>query len=547
VVYRDGVIVGQDIATGAFLGWTTNTDLHIGDASYGNNLFDGSLDEMRIWTRALTQAEVQRGMNCEVYAPKIDLAAAWHFNQGFSGTNNAGETTLNDASGNNRNGILNNFALTGATSNWIAPGGVITGTVCCGITIKGVTGDTLIVCKETGATTANVSLIITGNNGAYTITGDTTELVSGVYNYSVEDSTGCIATTSIRVAITSCITPYYEPPLNDTTRTLIGTELTQLFKFPASVIDTARVNDIFVTKNNPTGDTRTQVLIDVIVNQGNYQTVLNSLVNDYAFNGQVDNGPNSLIITGFIPIEFLDDLNVLTQTINYVRPTFPPILSAAGRTGNSITQGDKAMFADKARRAWKVSGKGIKIGVMSDSYNKINNKAPEDVANEELPGKAGTPYPLPVNVRLDYPYTGGTDEGRAMLQIIHDVAPDAELYFRTGFISPGSFAEGIKDLRDQGCKIIVDDITYLTEPFFSDGVISKAVDNVTASGVSYFTSAGNFGVKSYEGDFSGIAPPGGQGFVSTARVHDFGNNNYFQDIDLPVGNYTLELQWDDDF
>ena len=345
----------------------------------------------------------------------------------------------------------------------------------------------------------------------------------------------------------SCIIPYYEPPLNDTTRTLIGTELTQLFKFPNSVIDTSRVNDIFVTKPGSAPNDPKQVLVDVIVNQGNYNTVLTNLVNNYGFNGQVDNGASSLIITGFIPVDKLDALNALTQTVNYVRPTFPPILSAAGGTGNSITQGDKAMFSDKARKAWKVSGKGIKIGVLSDSYNKINNKAPEDVANEELPGKAGTPYPVPVNVRLDYPYTGGTDEGRAMLQIVHDVAPDAQLYFRTGFISPGNFAEGIKDLRDQGCKVIVDDITYLAEPFFSDGVISKAIDNVTASGVSYFTSAGNFGVKSYEGDFAPINPPAGQGFVTNAKVHDFGGNNFFQDIDLPVGDYTLELQWDDDF
>ena len=89
---------------------------------------------------------------------------------------------------------------------------------------------------------------MTGNNGAYTITGDTTDLVNGVYTFTVTDATNCTATTTVRVAITSCIIPYYEPPLNDTTKTLIGTELTQLFKFPDSVIDTSRVNDIFVTK-----------------------------------------------------------------------------------------------------------------------------------------------------------------------------------------------------------------------------------------------------------------------------------------------------------
>ena len=124
-----------------------------------------------------------------------------------------------------------------------------------------------------------------------------------------------------------------------------------------------------------------------------------------------------------------------------------------------------------------------------------------------------------------------------MLQIVHDVAPDAELYFRSGFISAGNFAEGIKVLRDSGCNVIVDDITYLTEPFFSDGVVAKAVEEVTASGVNYFTSAGNFGIKSYEGVFSPTPAPAG--YVGVA--HDFGAGNYYQNLNLPAGTYTLTV------
>src|SRR5207247_5354717 len=62
-------------------------------------------------------------------------------------------------------------------------------------------------------------------------------------------------------------------------------------------------------------------------------------------------------------------------------------------------------------------------------------------------------------------------EGRAMLQIIHDVAPKSELAFRTGVISEGDFAEGIKALQQDSCDIIVDDITFITAPFFQDGVV----------------------------------------------------------------------------
>ncbi len=77
-----------------------------------------------------------------------------------------------------------------------------------------------------------------------------------------------------------------------------------------------------------------------------------------------------------------------------------------------------------------------------------------------------------------------------------------------------------RQLRDEGCDVIVDDITYITEPFFKDGVIAQAVDEVTSTGVNYFTSAGNFGDKSYEGVFSPVAAPAG--YVGVA--HNFGGD-----------------------
>jgi len=49
-----------------------------------------------------------------------------------------------------------------------------------------------------------------------------------------------------------------------------------------------------------------------------------------------------------------------------------------------------------------------------------------------------------------------------MLQIIHDIAPEANLAFRTGFINPVDFENGIIELKDAGCNVIVDDITYIT-------------------------------------------------------------------------------------
>ena len=56
--------------------------------------------------------------------------------------------------------------------------------------------------------------------------------------------------------------------------------------------------------------------------------------------------------------------------------------------------------------------------------------------------------------------------------------------------------------------MIADDIFWLDEPFFQDGVIAQAVDRARAAGVTYIASAGNRARQSWEGTYSG---PAGQG------------------------------------
>ncbi|MBK7855000.1 MAG: hypothetical protein IPJ79_08925 [Bacteroidetes bacterium] len=114
------------------------------------------------------------------------------------------------------------------------------------------------------------------------------------------------------------------------------------------------------------------------------------------------------------------------------------------------------------------------------------------------------------------------------MQIVHDIAPKADLAFRTGFISAGDMAQGILALEQANCDVIVDDITFITEPFFQDGVVAQAVDNVAAQGVSYFSAAGNFGNKSYSAVFNPTATP--NGIVGSA--HNFGGGDIYQSLTL---------------
>lgn len=81
--------------------------------------FSGTMDEVRVWNVARTQAQIQASMNRELQtASNPNLRVYYRFNQGTAGGSNAGQTTLTDAVGGS-NGSLFGFALTGATSNWV--------------------------------------------------------------------------------------------------------------------------------------------------------------------------------------------------------------------------------------------------------------------------------------------------------------------------------------------------------------------------------------------------------------------------------------------
>ena len=100
------------------------------------------------------------------------------------------------------------------------------------------------------------------------------------------------------------------------------------------------------------------------------------------------------------------------------------------------------------------------------------------------------------------------DEGRAMMQIVHDVAPGAKLAFYTAVNSEADMANGIQALAwRRGQDVIADDLSYGDEPFFQDGQIAQAIDTVNATGVAYFAAAGNNGAIGYDNLSPSFATP----------------------------------------
>ena len=191
---------------------------------------------------------------------------------------------------------------------------------------------------------------------------------------------------------------------------------------------------------------------------------------------------------------------------------------AITNTGSVDSQGDVTHMAGAARTGFAASGVGIKIGVLSDSVDYLtNSQALGDLGPVTvLPGQSGVP---------------GSGEGTAMLEIVHDLAPAAQLYFATAFISEASFAQNILNLYSNGCKIIIDDVGYFDESPFQDGIVARAVNTVTTAGALYFSSAANSGnldagtSGTWEGDFVDGGPAGAP-IPEAGRVHSFGATNY---------------------
>jgi Subtilase family len=219
-------------------------------------------------------------------------------------------------------------------------------------------------------------------------------------------------------------------------------------------------------------------------------------------------------VGGWLPVGKLAAAAQL-DTLHHARAAIP-----LTRAGGVATQGDYVQGSSTIRTQYpSLSGAGVKVGILSDSFNCYQAYADEGLNASGLNGYASNGFKatyatdqstgaLPAGISvleeapcLDYGAPEQlplTDEGRAILQIVHVVAPDATLAFYTAVNSEADFAQGIISLAAAGAKIIDDDVGYPDEPFFQDGVVSQAIDQVAAQGVAYFSSAGNEGHNSYE-------------------------------------------------
>ena len=279
-----------------------------------------------------------------------------------------------------------------------------------------------------------------------------------------------------------------------------------------------------------------------------------SLLDDLKELGLANGTRHGEVVSGLLPVAAIDRAVGLAN-LRSISASPAPIRNA----GSVTSQGDIALRAVNARTIYTLDGSGVTVGVLSDSYDTLDGAA-TDIGSGDLP---------PSGVQViggESAYCGTlifcVDEGRAMLQIVHDMAPGASLMFHTGLGGTAGYANAITALAAGGADVIVDDLLYLNEPMFQDGIVAQAVDSAVAGGAVYYSAAGNAGNRSYEASFvdSGVIfcieffEPIGDChplYERVGRMHDFDAGpgvDLYQSVTIPVdGVLTIALQWDEPF
>ncbi len=236
------------------------------------------------------------------------------------------------------------------------------------------------------------------------------------------------------------------------------------------------------------------------------------------------------IIQAWIPAEEIYEIAQISFVERITTPTY-----AKYNAGSVTSEGYASLKSDKLL-SLGFDGAGIKVGTISDG---VENRV-TSIASGDLPSA------------ITIFGEGSGDEGTAMLEIIHDMAPKAEL----GFCGAATNLEMIECLSilatDFGANIVVDDLLFPEEPYYEDGPVAQAVENILSNRL-YISSAGNYANMHYTGSFLGTNIFGFNHEGRPIYEHNFGlASGGVEDPTLgvmfPSGvPITIVLQWNDPF
>lgn len=208
--YVNGVLE-QTVVNNSFPSIAGTIPITIG--SWNNDrYYVGTMDELRIWNVARTDAQIQGAMNSELSGSEAGLAAYFNFNQGTANGNNTSITSLTDNSVNTNPGTINNMALNGTSSNFVE--GVLSNhsipamnqTLCANSSATTLTsnlsgGSGLTYQWYSNSTSSNSGGTLIANATSSSYTPPTTTIGTKYYYVVATNSSGCPSTSSVSGAV----------------------------------------------------------------------------------------------------------------------------------------------------------------------------------------------------------------------------------------------------------------------------------------------------------------------------------------------------------
>ncbi|RPI53769.1 MAG: hypothetical protein EHM56_06930, partial [Chloroflexi bacterium] len=193
---------------------------------------------------------------------------------------------------------------------------------------------------------------------------------------------------------------------------------------------------------------------------------------------------------------------------------------AAGGEGTSLTGAG-------AWHAAGLTGEGIRVGVLDlgfDGYRPLlGSELPASVVADSFA------YGLE-------PDGSGEVHGTACAEIVHEMAPDAELFLAFYDGTLVSMGQAVDWLMSQGVQIISNSTTGVVGPMDGSDESAEMVDRAAGQGVLWVNSSGNAAQEHYRALF---ADGDGDG------LHEFPDGTEVIGLYVYAPQVTLALNWDD--
>jgi subtilisin family serine protease len=158
-----------------------------------------------------------------------------------------------------------------------------------------------------------------------------------------------------------------------------------------------------------------------------------------------------------------------------------------------------------------ITGEGVRVGVLDLGFegyvDLLGEELPEEVTFEEFGEEFDEDAPLAQRVH-----------GTACAEIIHEIAPGAELVFAMYDGSGAAFGEAVEWLVKQDVDIISHSAGSVVDPRDGSGFMAQLVNEVSDMGILWVNAAGNEALSHHRGEFTDADGDGLHEFPSGDEV-----------------------------